>query len=375
MGTLRVNSIVDAAGTGAPNIPDGIKIGGVALASVTTMQYASQSSEPSAPKNGAIWWNPSTLKYNVYMNGKWVEVQFTERTLDWYGDRAVFSYGINQSSSSNMDYVRISVLGNAAVFGTMSNYSYTAGCSNSVRGVFAGGTTGGSSIVNSMEYITFGTLGNTTSFGSITGPQYRSEMAGFSDSSRGVFGGGVDNVGSVSASINYITIATLGDTTSFGSLTQARRALAGFSNRIYGVFAGGSTGTPVTTADYITIATTGNATAFGNLGGVKTRVTGTSSPTIGVVIGGYNGSSFEFAMEYFTINTPGNATNFGDLPNRYADMASTSNGVRGVIGGGYNNITRITTISYITFATPGNAVDFGSLTVGRNSASAVSGNY
>ena len=65
--------------------------------------------------------------------------------------------------------------------------------------------------------------------------------------------------------MDYITIATTGNATSFGNLTLARYFLAGVSSATRGVFGGGTTGAVSAVMDYITIATTGNATTFGNL--------------------------------------------------------------------------------------------------------------
>jgi hypothetical protein len=72
----------------------------------------------------------------------------------------------------------------------------------------------------------------------------------------------------MSSGISYVTIASTGNATEFGDLTQQRYILAGTSSSITGVFAGGyniSVGDRVNTIDYITIATTGGATDFGDL--------------------------------------------------------------------------------------------------------------
>ena len=71
--------------------------------------------------------------------------------------------------------------------------------------------------------------------------------------------------------IDYITIATLGNASDFGDLTQARQAVSGASSQTRGVVAGGSVyGSPsytfnINTIDYVTIASTGDATDFGDL--------------------------------------------------------------------------------------------------------------
>jgi hypothetical protein len=75
--------------------------------------------------------------------------------------------------------------------------------------------------------------------------------------------GGYD--GSFLSTLDYVTIATTGNATAFGSLTGAKFGGSGTSNSIRGVNGGGYTGSVIDTIDYITIATTGNGTVFGNL--------------------------------------------------------------------------------------------------------------
>ena len=66
--------------------------------------------------------------------------------------------------------------------------------------------------------------------------------------------------------IDYVTIASTGNATDFGDLTQARAELAACSSSTRGVFGGGErTGGNSNVMDYVTIGTTGNATDFGDL--------------------------------------------------------------------------------------------------------------
>jgi hypothetical protein len=76
-----------------------------------------------------------------------------------------------------------------------------------------------------------------------------------------LFGGGTgsNNV------IEYITIASTGNSTDFGDLTVGRYGLSGTSNATRGIFGGGDTGSLSNIIDYVTIASTGNATDFGDL--------------------------------------------------------------------------------------------------------------
>jgi hypothetical protein len=76
-----------------------------------------------------------------------------------------------------------------------------------------------------------------------------------------LFGGGWENPGR-GAAITYVTIASTGNSVSFGNLTVARYGLAACSSETRGVFGGGEADNVI---DYVTIASTGNALDFGDL--------------------------------------------------------------------------------------------------------------
>ena len=81
--------------------------------------------------------------------------------------------------------------------------------------------------------------------------------------------------------------------------------------------------------DFITIASTGNASDFGDLSEGKNQASATASKTRGVQIGGNNGSSPNNSntMEFVTIATTGNTTDFGDTyPARTRSTASDCHG-------------------------------------------------
>ena len=92
---------------------------------------------------------------------------------------------------------------------------------------------------------------------------------------------------------------------------------------------GGSNPTVQTEIQFITIASTGNASDFGDLSEGKNQATATASQTRGVHIGGNNGSSpyNGNTMEFVTIATTGNVTDFGDTyPARTRATASDCHG-------------------------------------------------
>ena len=237
-----------------------------------------------------------------------------------------------------------------------------------IRGVFGGGET--STYDDTMDYITMATLGNATDFGNLTASRYN--LSSVSSDTRGVFGGGRASNGSNTNIMDYITIATLGDATDFGDLTLARRLFAGVSSNTRGVFAGGYTSGDVNTMDYITIATLGNAIDFGDLTSTRRGAANVSSDVRGIFGGGYISSNVN-TIDYITIATPSNATDFGDLTVARNSASGVSSDVRGVFGGGQTS-TYDATMDYITIATLGNATDFGDMTVARMYYGAVSSN-
>ena len=228
------------------------------------------------------------------------------------------------------------------------------------RGVFGGGSDG--SITNTMQYITIATPSNATDFGDLT--VARTYVEAVSSITRGVFGGGYGSADE--NTMDYITFSTPSNATDFGNLTVARHALAGVSSGTRGVFGGGN-GSNV--MDYITIATPSNATDFGDLSVTRQDLAGVSSDTRGVFAGG-DGSN---VMDYITISTPSNATDFGDLLSNLRYPADVSNGTRGVFAGGdpAGGTGNTNVIQYITIASTGNATDFGDLTVGRHAPAGV----
>ena len=149
------------------------------------------------------------------------------------------------------------------------------GFSSPTRGIYAGGAT--PTIVNTIDYITIASAGNATDFGDVTSEDTRNPM-GASSSTRGVIAGGQTNAPSNGTdAIDFLTIATTGNTTDFGNLTDGRRRGSGLSNSIRGVFTGGYDPSNKNTIDYITIATTGNAQDFGDYSGASIHRLGTSA--------------------------------------------------------------------------------------------------
>jgi len=234
------------------------------------------------------------------------------------------------------------------------------------RAFFGGGTSSGG-FVNVIDYINIATTGNATDFGDLT--EVRDQRNGFSSSTRGIFFGGYNNTNGGTDdenTIDYITIATTGNAIDFGDTVVATYHSAGFANETRGVSGGGyrhAIGSTRSEIDYITIATTGNATGFGSLVVARYGGAGSASTTRGL----FNmGSNYNNNIDYVTIATTGNATDFGDRTSDGPYHSASSSNTRSLCYGGAANGGTTNIIDYVEIATTGNATDFGDLTAIRN---------
>ena len=236
-------------------------------------------------------------------------------------------------------------------------------------GLFAGGEPSGGGRLDTIQYINIASSGNGTDFGDLS--QGRMSIGTVSNSTRGIFGGGNEAVAGNVDTIEYVTISTLGNATSFGSLSSVRQWNSGVSSDTRGVFMAGFDNSGQTNVmEYVTIASTGNATDFGDVtvaryGGANGNI---NSTTRGVLAGGQNSGGTTNVIDYITIASAGNASDFGDLLDSRTYAAGVSSATRGVIAGGRDfgaglteNGVNTNIIQYITIASAGNSTDFGDL--------------
>lgn len=279
--------------------------------------------------------------------------------------RGLFGGGYGASGQVNViDYINIASAGNAVDFGdlTIARFGVSA-YSSSTRGVWAGGEA--ASNTNVIDYVTIASIGNATDFGdllNVSGYTGISYLTGCSNQTRGVSAGGQNSGGRINT-IQYVTIASTGNATNFGSLSNNLDQAGACASSTRGLFAGGFTSVRLNTIEYITISSTGDAADFGDLTQITYGLAGCSSSTRGLFAAGNNDVDGNLnIIGYVTIASTGNAIDFGDLLYSQRLIAATSSSLRGVFcgGTGENN-----TINYVTIATTGNATDFGDLSVGR----------
>ena len=242
--------------------------------------------------------------------------------------RAIAAGGYVTAVNTTMDYVTISSTGNAIDFGDVFNSTHTyaaAGTGDQTRGLFGGGLKLPSpyTVTDDIGYNTIATLGNAVVFGNLT--DGRSDFAALNSSTRSVWAGGY-NIPGVTNIVDYVTTQTLGNASDFGDLVRAGcNNDGGCSNSTRGLISGNRSSPATNSIEYITIATLGNATDFGDLPWVGDYGCATSGGTRGIMIQGSGGN----AISYVNILSTGNATDFGDqtlATNKYATACSNAHG-------------------------------------------------
>ena len=270
---------------------------------------------------------------------------------------------------NTISYLEIPSTGISNDFGDLTESVIIAGCcASSTRGIRGGGY---ATPVNSnvIDYVTIATTSNATNFGDLT--QARHWVMGGGSQTRGIFGGGNAGLSPNPNSnvIDYITIASTGNAADFGDLINSYTPTIGSGNAAASptrlLFAGGSQDVPAPATvqnviQYVTIASTGDATDFGDLTDNKVRFGVCSSSTRALYGGaGANDTAKTNSITYVTIATTGNTVDFGDRTVGVNNVAATSNSLRGVFIGGQGSPTSENHIDYVNIATTGNAADWG----------------
>ena len=240
------------------------------------------------------------------------------------------------------------------------------------RGINAGDS-GGSRSNNTIDYITIASTGNSSDFGDLSNG--RGGNCAMSNGSRGVIGTGYEGsgAGGTNETISYITFATTGNDTDFGDTGFGQNSSVGGSNGTRGLM--WANGYSCTTRDvilYITMDTTGNATDFGDASSAEVSRGGcVNSETRCVQNCSWHCFAGNDTLEYVTFDTLGNAVDFGNA--LYSNPTSgdgVSDGVRGVWGGtqygSSSNWANMGGMEYITIASTGNTTGFGNHTAGNS---------
>ena len=327
---------------------------------------------------GAIRFNTDSQKLEFYAQGEWWVMSTDTPNLASAGDssigaRAVFPGGRTggPTLTDDMDFINIASTGDALDFGDLLTDSFEAGaCSSSTRGIkFGGRVYPSSTYQDNIEAYTFASTGSIADIEDLrTATVY---SCGASNETRGLIMGGLISSPYAGGwnNIDYITIASFGESIEFGDLSfDNPGGLNQANSPTRGIFAGGfapangSGGSSFTTSkiQFVTIPTLGNSQSFGDLTNLTSYTSGAGNSVRGIYAG--NGATPQTTIESINISSTGNGVKFGDLTSSKYAMAAVSSPTRVVWGGGSGYVTDI---EYVNIATEGDAVDFGDLTSGR----------
>tara|TARA_A100001391_G_scaffold120850_1_gene82280 strand:+ start:51 stop:1106 length:1056 start_codon:yes stop_codon:yes gene_type:complete len=235
------------------------------------------------------------------------------------------------------------------------------------KGLIAGGNGASDSNMEEIDVINIASLGNSQSFGNLT--EGRRDAGAVSSSTRAVFAAG--GYPSPTTTMDYTIFSSGGGANDFGEYAISLFQPAGASNNVRGIFAGGVKPSPTlgyVEIEFITIPTTGNSDNFGSLSSDRWAAAGVTNG-IRAIFGGGNGliTSLTNLIEFVTISTLGDAQTFGNLSATNRNLMGASNNTRGIFAGGRTSPSSpysfVNTIEYITMSTSGNTTDFGDLTL------------
>ena len=275
------------------------------------------------------------------------------------GHRAVFSAGQRSPSGyvTDIDFMTISTLGDAQDFGDANVTRDKLGSGgDATRGLFIGGE----GVTDTIEVITFASPTGATDFGNIGHGNQMRFVAGCSDSTRTILGGGYSGPAAYNI-IEFLTTQSTGNGVDFGDLISTdNNARSTCASSTRGIFAGGDTynyNNRTDRIEFVTISTTGNSIDFGDLTSQRSQLSGGSNSTRGLFFGGFTPSQVN-TIDYITIASTGDAIDFGDTTNIKSRPAVATSPTRALSMCGYGP-GALNIIDFVEIATTGNAVDFG----------------
>ena len=364
-GTLSGEIVIGAGltmsvGTGATSGQGNIK--SLKVSNTFTPPIGGTNDRPSAPQQGALYYNKDFKTIEYWDGNFWRQVDNTTRS-----GRGVFAGRHAPTFLANIDYIQIPTLGNAVSFGDLTDevQARAGGYSDGTRGVFCGGSKPG--FTDDCDYITIPSAGNGIDFGNLTSA--RDFVASCSSSTRGITAGGRSGSPATAQNIiEYAEIKTLGNHIDFGDLSVATHIAATGSSPTRAVWAGGGNASDVTISMIQTVnfAAKGNAVKFGDLTvTLRPGSGGCSNSVRALFAGGYVPGGLKYDnIDVLNIASGGNATEGGDLSHKIYSPMAVSSQTRAVFAGGQDDSSpgKINNIQYVNISTLGNAVSFGDLT-------------
>ena len=224
---------------------------------------------------------------------------------------------------------------------------------------------------STLDFIEIATTGNSQDFGELA--NQHGFAACFGSNTRAVWAGGYTGGTTFIGDMSAVTVASEGGSFDFGDLRQAVRMNTGASDRTRGLSFGGAgpdTATLPGEINFITIASGGTDNDFGDTILRRRGGKALASPTRAVhQTGGIGTPSYDATnvIEFVTIQSKGDGVEFGQTSysNSIAGHAG-ANETRGILAGSFIQPANINNIEFLTIATTGNTQDFGDLTSARH---------
>ena len=288
------------------------------------------------------------------------------------GTRAINAGGYDSPNSTNVntiDYNTIEIQSNSVDFGDLVAATSRPGAvSDRTRYVNMGGSDPGT--LNTIQFVTVSSTGDMSDFGDVSASNVARACYAANDKTRGVFGGG--GTPQNTNVLHYITIQSTGNSVDYGDLTsepgQYRMGNVASTTRglLMGLYApGGDSHANHNTIEFITIATLGNSQDFGDLTSTASNTASSSNSVRAIRLGKWPTNDM---IDFVTIATLGDAIDFGDLAASVYDTTSAANSTRILQISGNGPVAPVyvtNTITFVEIATTGNSKDFGDVTQAR----------
>ena len=338
-------------------------------------------------EEGAIRYNTDSNKMEVWIGQKWMQVAVSSPNLDGGDGRGFLAGGTTSpfpTPVNTIDMITIATAGDAVNFSDLTQTAREVGgtAASKTRGIRAGGTISGSppasTHTDTIDFITMAQQSDATDFGNLTTQSLSFGASTGGSETRGIFMFSMaasSPTRTVVDTIEFVTIASTGNSLDFGNLTAASQTHQCSSSPTRTLKYGGFNPNRTAEIEFITTATTGNAQDFGELTRACGRAGVCGNATRGIYAGGEDAVELTDEAEKIEYATLGNAVEFGSVvgtDREYGSAVSTP--VRGVwSGGGPNPITN--TLTYQALATKGTGIDFGDMTAAYQSRGGFSNSH
>ena len=338
-------------------------------------------------EEGAIRHNTDSNKMEVWIGDKWMQVAVSSPNFDGGDGRGFLAGGTTTpfpTPVNTIDMITIATAGDAVNFSDLTQQVREVGgaAASKTRGIRAGGTISGSppssTHTDTIDFITMAQQSNATDFGNLTQHSLSFGSSTGGSETRGIFMFSMQSSSptrTVVDTIEFVTIASTGNSLDFGNLTAASQTHQCSSSPTRTLKYGGFNPNRTAEIEFITTASTGNAVVFGELTRACGRAGVCGNATRGIYAGGEDAAALTTEAEKIEYATLGNAVEFGSVvgtDREYGSAVSTP--VRGVwSGGGPGSLTN--TLTYQALATAGTGIDFGDMTAGYQSRGGFSNSH